>query len=845
MKSKRRHQCIALIIVCAITLSAAGCGAKPTAQSASAPVATSSSAPEPETAALGLFSEAGTYMDDVDGDATVDADGVILSGMSVTGDLIISEQVAEGDVTLNDVTVKGRTIIRGGGVNSVEANGSTLNELVLEKENSPVRFRSNQSTIGNVTVATSAVLDGSFPSVSCQAGSSLTSNADIQSLTLSGDASVTVESGKITSATLEQDAAKAALTVGKQASISDVTLLSPAQLVVNGSVEKATIAASAAGAKLTGTGTLAAANVAGNNVSIDIAGTKISTEAGVTGLVAKGADKPATTPSTTPRATAPSGSPAAGPPSVDIPSYDDSDSGSSDSSDSSGSSESSSISISKVESVRNGLVRVTLSTATPYALPLSSFSILCTGGGKDMTIQRVHTTNNRVYDLTTAYYNDNTYSLEVLLSNGRRIYRDFVSKYDCPEISSTLVRRTSTAQAEFRFSSDTAGTFYYLAQPVQSKARAAVSGEPTAEQMMQSGVSVPMALQSNTVTVSDLIADTAYVLYYVAKGADGKVTSVKSIDISATVDKLQQGSITVTAASGFDIPGADATEELCGFTITLSEPTGQPLKLGAFQISCPASGTMSIGRVETTDRQTYTIYMKPGYLYQSNNTMTANITFPNGDFTTYDFYVDISAPTTGIVTITRPSDTTAEASFSASETGWIYYAILDNVENTTAAKDPAFLFEEGAGVTKAALSTTNKILLDNVAAGQYFCYATEDSLGNRATYMGYEEIPVYTPSTNPPSSAPQITGVAYSLDGGKPTFVITFDKAYNLTKFDHNQTSITGAQGKPLFGRDAISGTDSQTMTLRITNGATVASGNQTLTLVYSGETITVEVTIP
>ncbi|MGI5822477.1 MAG: S-layer homology domain-containing protein [Dethiobacteria bacterium] len=84
-----------------------------------------------------VYDHAGTYgpktgTETVAGDVIINAAGVILQNTVIAGDLIISERVGDGDVTLNNVTVRGTTFIRGGGKDSIHINGGQYNNVVIE-----------------------------------------------------------------------------------------------------------------------------------------------------------------------------------------------------------------------------------------------------------------------------------------------------------------------------------------------------------------------------------------------------------------------------------------------------------------------------------------------------------------------------------------------------------------------------------------------------------------------------------------------------------------------------------------------------------------------------------------
>ncbi len=93
-----------------------------------------------------IFDEAGTFgpEDEADpetiyGDVIVKADGVTLQNFIITGDLIIAEEVGDGEVTLNNLQVQGELIIRGGGADSIYVNGGEYSNIRIEEVDGVVR----------------------------------------------------------------------------------------------------------------------------------------------------------------------------------------------------------------------------------------------------------------------------------------------------------------------------------------------------------------------------------------------------------------------------------------------------------------------------------------------------------------------------------------------------------------------------------------------------------------------------------------------------------------------------------------------------------------------------------
>ncbi|MEK4517454.1 S-layer homology domain-containing protein [Paenibacillus sp. FSL H8-0122] len=112
-------------------------------------------------------------MSEVDSDVVVSVPGITLRNMNITGDLLLGEGIAEGDVRLQNVTVRGNTAIEGGGANSIHLADSTLGSVRVDKEEGSVRVVAEGKTqIHNLQIQSAAAVE------------SLT-GAEISTLTLS------------------------------------------------------------------------------------------------------------------------------------------------------------------------------------------------------------------------------------------------------------------------------------------------------------------------------------------------------------------------------------------------------------------------------------------------------------------------------------------------------------------------------------------------------------------------------------------------------------------------------------------------------------------------------------
>ncbi len=103
------------------------------------------------------YTKAGTYgpnsgVMQVAGNVSVFEHGTTLQNMVIAGNLVIDKNVGEGNVSLKNVTVKGETLIYGGGENSVIIIDSSLGKVTVYKENGKIRIViSGSTTIQSVT----------------------------------------------------------------------------------------------------------------------------------------------------------------------------------------------------------------------------------------------------------------------------------------------------------------------------------------------------------------------------------------------------------------------------------------------------------------------------------------------------------------------------------------------------------------------------------------------------------------------------------------------------------------------------------------------------------------------
>ena len=503
--------------------------------------------------------------------------------------------------------------------------------------------------------------------------------------------------------------------------------------------------------------------------------------------------------------------------------------------------------IRSVEVTGSGRIRVTLNQSTEQALGLEAFSILCNSGGSDMTILSVSTSDNRVYDLSTTYYRDQEYDIQITLADGTAISKVFVYRTDCAQITGVNAVRTSGGEARITYNSDEPGYFYYLLrEDGQISAYAASqedSGEVTESEIIGNGVKTQMKQHENSFTVSGLVEGMSYIMYYVAVNTEGKATLVKSLSIDGEIYEENAGAIKGAEAFAEKLENG---EFLYGFEIELETATAESLTLDQFNISCPQNET-ELGEVRTSDNRIYRVYMQRGSIPKGNNTYTILISLKDGTQLKGTCYLDLQAPRVDARSIEWTDADTIRVTVNSDEAGTLYYGIQDEVEGegTITAKDPAQIYANGA--RESIGYGLNYITVTGIKEGQWFCYASEDAKGNREDFYSYKQIPEYTEPAPDDTLKPQITGVEVlkASDGAK--LRVVFDQTVEGL-YDNGKTQISGIDKKPLFIAEYGSEGDLENNVLTLTMqelAISIPAGGHTLTIVfYDGTTLTFDFTV-
>lgn len=172
--------------------------------------------------AAGFIHEDGTYSKNCAGNLLVNAKNVTLRDMTVAGDLIVTDGVGNGDVTLEKVTVEGRVILRGCGENSFHIlPGCEVKDIIVTKAtNGMLRLvNSSSKTIPMVFIndgQSGVILDGdALGSVVVNCDTQVIIKAkNVRTVSVTADAKVTVEKSAVVSMVeVGKTASNAALTI--------------------------------------------------------------------------------------------------------------------------------------------------------------------------------------------------------------------------------------------------------------------------------------------------------------------------------------------------------------------------------------------------------------------------------------------------------------------------------------------------------------------------------------------------------------------------------------------------------------------------------------------------------
>lgn len=104
-----------------------------------------------------VFNQTGSYSSGNYQNAVVNRSGVVLKDATIRGHLYLTEGIAEGDVTLDNVKVQGNVYVHGGGEDTITFTDSEIRQIIVNKRNGQIRLAAKGNTKVQQVVALSSV----------------------------------------------------------------------------------------------------------------------------------------------------------------------------------------------------------------------------------------------------------------------------------------------------------------------------------------------------------------------------------------------------------------------------------------------------------------------------------------------------------------------------------------------------------------------------------------------------------------------------------------------------------------------------------------------------------------
>lgn len=147
--------------------------------------------------------EAGTYSENMTGNVMIKVPEVTLKDVTISGDLVIGDGVGDGNVTLDNVKITGRTVIRGGGPNSIRIIGnSNIGNVIVSRIDGIVHVKvEGDAQVNIINIADGSddvILDGKFGDIQLNADDVTVKavDAEIATVKIAGnDSEVIVDTG--------------------------------------------------------------------------------------------------------------------------------------------------------------------------------------------------------------------------------------------------------------------------------------------------------------------------------------------------------------------------------------------------------------------------------------------------------------------------------------------------------------------------------------------------------------------------------------------------------------------------------------------------------------------------
>jgi hypothetical protein len=206
-----------------------------------------------------VYDKPGTYGPEsgimtVENNVEIRAADVVLRNMVIKGDLLIAKEVGNGNVTLQNITVEGKTLVNGGGENSIYIENCSLAQVIVNKEDGKIRIVVKGDTkVDTVNVQSGAKIEGQNASKGIGKvviEGSIPADAEIVLAGNFGEvevkvskASIKVEEGMVNRINIAQGSDEAKIELGEKAEVKVVEVNSKATVSGKGYIETAIVKA--------------------------------------------------------------------------------------------------------------------------------------------------------------------------------------------------------------------------------------------------------------------------------------------------------------------------------------------------------------------------------------------------------------------------------------------------------------------------------------------------------------------------------------------------------------------------------------------------------------------------
>lgn len=200
------------------------------------------------------FYKAGEYSEGtVEGSLLIGSRNVTLKDTVINGDLILAEEIGDGDVHINNVTVKGETIIKGGGMNSIYLENSSFTNIIIIKVDNRIRVVASGSTrVDSVNMQSGARLEEQgvtgtgfgFVTIAEEAAenASIILSGNFESIQLMADnVDLSLLSGNIANLNITQQGGASNINIASGSTVTNMRLDAPINITGSGSIQNAQV----------------------------------------------------------------------------------------------------------------------------------------------------------------------------------------------------------------------------------------------------------------------------------------------------------------------------------------------------------------------------------------------------------------------------------------------------------------------------------------------------------------------------------------------------------------------------------------------------------------------------